>query len=327
MVVENVAAEIGDLRVVRGPRVVPGLRYMPAAIRRVFERRWLERLERKAKVSIDVVWLFENSRFYELSFAGSRLKIYHQVDIDQNFHVGEAARSADVCFAVSDVIVERIAKCDATAFKIPHGLMTFESVGRSALPTFLRIGRTAAGYVGNLDSAYLDFDLLEELIARSPDVDFHMIGGYLPGGRFDSRFRGKSNVICWGHLPSRDLPAALAAMDVLLLIYDTETYRAERANPHKMMEYLASGKVTVATYTEEYRTLAGELVVMAENRRDFLQKFRAVIAELGRWNAVDASEKRIAHASENTYERQLARISEALARSVSIRQRLGEIRF
>jgi hypothetical protein len=81
----EVPAEHG-LWLVRGPRLAPGLRFFPSHLRRRLERSWLQRLKQLAGMPIAAVWLFENSRFYDLRFAADRLKIYHQVDLNQTFH-------------------------------------------------------------------------------------------------------------------------------------------------------------------------------------------------------------------------------------------------
>ena len=74
--------------------IVKGLRFYPKKIRNFTEKKWLEKLEDKIGQRFTTVWLFENSRFYDMSFAERRLKIYHQVDLNQNFHVREAASSS-----------------------------------------------------------------------------------------------------------------------------------------------------------------------------------------------------------------------------------------
>ena len=132
---------------------------------------------------------------------------------------------------------------------------------------------------------------------------------------------------CWGHLPSTNLPEVLKKMDVTMIVYDTIHHRDQVANPHKLMEYLASGKVTVATFMDEYTSLADGLIVMVDQPADYPAAFRAVVADLVRWNSPELRAARIAFALDNTYDRQLDRISLALAGCDWIRDRLGEIRL
>lgn len=316
--------EDGEILLIRGPRVAPGLRFMPRILRRALERRWLEKLERNAEVHIDIVWLFENSRFYDMSFAGDRVKIYHQVDLNQDRHVAAAASSADISFAVSDIILDRITRYSRYAQKISHGV--FAVGARTGVNcTKVRPGRRAAAYVGNLDIAYLDAKTLQEVVVGSQEVDFHFIGSYSGTGEAYRRLHGMKNVFFWGRLASRDLQEVLEKMDVLMIVYDTINHRDQLANPHKLMEYLAAGKVTVATFTEEYKSFAGDVIAMVEDPHDYVTKFRSVVANLDRWNSPELQAQRIAIANDNTYERQLDRISSALSGCPAIQDRFGNV--
>jgi glycosyltransferase involved in cell wall biosynthesis len=324
LTITRVPGEEGEIHVLRGPRVAGGLRFMPAWLRRALERRWLAQLERRVGAHIDIVWLFENSRFYDLSFAGDRIKIYHQVDLNQDFHVQAAASSADISFAVSDVIRDRVARYTRNVVKIPHGVLDMQVDGTVPFGK-IRPGRPAAAYIGNLDIAYLDTRLLCDLVAGSTEVDFHLIGSFTEGGELQRLLNLESNVFFWGRVPSNELPGILAKMDVMLIVYDAKRHRQQLANPHKILDYMKSGKVTVATYTDEYKSLAGDLIVMVEDQEQFPAAFRVVVGELPRWNSAELSARRKAFASDNTYDRQIERISRALSRCPGIRHRFGDI--
>ncbi len=324
LTVTPVPGEEGDLHVVRGPRVAVGLRFMPAWLRRTLERHWLLQLEKKIGAPVDIVWLFENSRFYDMSFAEDRIKIYHQVDLNQDYHVKAAASSADISFAVSDVILDRIARDTQNVIKIPHGVLSKQPVGEVACGK-IRPGRPAAAYIGNLDIAYLDTELIGGVVGESPEVDFHLIGSFSESGELHRLLKMRPNVFFWGRIPSQDLPGILAKMDVMLIVYDAKHHRQQLANPHKFLDYMKSGKVTVATYTDEYKSLAGDLIVMVEDQNAFPAAFRAVVSDLPRWNAVELSARRKAFAWDNTYDRQIDRISLALSGCPGVRDRLGDI--
>jgi len=322
--VESLDDEVGDIWVIRAPPVARGLRFMPSFLRRALEARWIDRLERRLKVVIDCVWLFENSRFYDMSCAGDRLKIYHQMDLNQDFHPTEAARSADMTFAVSSVILERLAPYAKSAHKISHGVLDVAAPSDIDY-TMIRHGRPSAAYVGNVDSAYLDHELLWNVIRQSPDVDFHIIGGFSGEGQAYRLLQAVPNVFFWGHLPSRELAAALRRLDVTLLVYNTAKYGDQLANPHKMLEYLRSGNVTVATFAQEYAHLAGDLIEMVNDPHEYFAKFREVIANLDRFNADGLRARRAAFAAEYTYDRQLDRIADALNGCRAISDRFGKI--
>ena len=114
--------EYDKLFKVDSPIIVKGLRFYPRFLRKWIEARWLKKLEKQIGCSFDVIWLFENSRFYNMEFASKRLKIYHQVDLNQNFHVSEAASSADICFCTTEYILNAIKPWNQKVYKIHHGV-------------------------------------------------------------------------------------------------------------------------------------------------------------------------------------------------------------
>lgn len=296
---------------VSAPLVAKGLRFYPAWLRRRVEARWLRKLEQQIGEEFSAVWLFENSRFYDMHFAGQRTKIYHQVDLNQDFHVKQAAKTADVCFANTDAIMKRLAPYNAKVYKSRHGvampttkpMLTEEQNGR-----FVKDAVNAV-YIGNLDIGYLNNDLLAELVQRFQNVRFHFVGRYSEKGTLYLRCGGNTNVSWWGAVPSALIPVILSYCDIQLLTYRVETAweKEQMASPHKVMEYLASGKVIVATYTDEYKEGHGLLEMVAESE-DYLRKFDEVTSNLDHYNGITRQQERIAFAQDNTYPKQLERI-------------------
>ena len=296
---------------VAGPQVAKGLRFYPAALRRRLEARWLAKLEKRTGTRFSTVWLFENSRFYDMGFAGTRTKIYHQVDLNQDFHVADAAASADVCFCTTDFIAQRLTPYSERVYKIHHGVSV---PSPTVMLTQTQQGRFAehavnAVYVGNLDIPYLDTRLLGELVKTFPRVRFHFVGNFRESGRLYALCRQCENVTWWGAVPSGLIPAILSRCDIQLLTYgvDSDWEKAQMASPHKVMEYLSGGKVIVATYTDEYKDKPG-LLEMADTPDDFRQKFKAVVSNLEHYNSITKQKERTAFAQDNTYPKQLDRI-------------------
>ena len=299
---------VTGLRVVRAPRVAPGLRWMPAVLRRWLEARWLARLENLAGMPISSIWQFENSRFYDLGFAGDRLKVYHQVDLNQAFQPLQAARTADVCFCTTDVIRQQLLAARPDVHKIHHAAAVVDSpLIEPVLAKALAQPGTHVVCVGNMDMCYLDHGALQRLAQRHPDVMFHFIGTYSASSRTYEVTRGLANVAWWGRRDHRQIPPILAAADVLLVAYDAKRFRDQLASPHKFMEYLLSGKVIVASYTDEYKDKA-DLVEMAGPDEEIDAIFERVIGNLDHYNAPGPMARRQAFALEHRYERQLARI-------------------
>ena len=303
----------GDLRVLHAPRVAPGLRFLPGPLRRAWEARWLGQVEALAGARVDVVWNFENSRFFDLGFAGTRLKIYQQVDLNQDFYPDRAAASADLVVALSAPIAARLKSAAPDVIRLTHGHAVHSCT--DDLPDGIATSFSAAPHnavlVGNLDITYLDVTLLAQLVTEHPDVRFHFIGGYSPGSKLYAATASAPNVVFWGRQPAHILPDFLVRADLLLLAYLADQHLDQLANPHKMMEYLASGRCILATRTLDYEDRP-DLVEMARDRADYSQRFAAIMAEPAIWNSPARVAARRAFAAENTYPRQIDRIAQAL---------------
>jgi hypothetical protein len=118
----------------------------------------------------------------------------------------------------------------------------------------------------------------------------------------------------WGKVHSSMLPSLLFCSDLLLVCYQAK-YHSDQANPHKLMEYFASGRTVVATYTAEYDSLAHLLAMgKAGTNSDYLELFDSVLANIEYWNAPARMLSRRQFAADHSYERQLERIRGFLQR-------------
>lgn len=306
---EEVPDHHGLLRV-RAGKVALGLRWLPGPLRRWLEQRWLHQLEEQSGCSINVIWQFENSRFYDLRFAGSRLKIYHQVDLNQAFHPETAARTADVCFCTTELIRQHLLPHNPRCHCLQHGVAIHNAAAELSQTERHRFtaGQFQAMYVGNLEMAYLDRELLAKVIVQHPEVRFHLVGGYCTDADLYQQLCNAPNVVWWGKVASSKIPSLLAQADLLMVCYQVQ-YHADQSNPHKLMEYLASGRTVVATFTAEY-VHHQHLLAMSEpcSNDSYPQLFNAVLTDLSSWNSAEQMAARRAFAMDHTYARQLQRI-------------------
>ena len=307
--VEAVSGHRG-IHIVRSGKALPGITRLGRWIGRFAEKRWLSRLEKKLGTKVDTIWLFENSRFYDMRFAGSRLRIYHQVDYNQSFAPAEAAQSANICYCTSDYILQDLLKNNRRSYKIHHGLARRKEgaqLTREQLQLLTEVSVNVV-YVGNLtNDSDMNVPILEAIVDEYPCVCFHLIGESSPETELWKRLSGKRNVRWWGKVESELIPIILNCASVLLIIYTSDRLREQLSSPHKMMEYLNSGKVIVATYMDEYKDKR-DLLVMVDRELDFLNAFREVMENLERYNSDEGRLKRIRFALDNTYEKQLDRI-------------------
>ena len=155
----------------------------------------------------------------------------------------------------------------------------------------------------------MDIDILKSLVNRHRDITFHLVGVYDTDRELFSLLRGYKNIIWWGRVESNLIVSILAKSDIALLLYKatSEYEKNQLANPHKIMEYLASGRVVVSTYTDEYKDKR-ELLEMVDNSNDYIKKFDEVVNNLDLFNSKERANMRIEFSKEHSYEKQLEKI-------------------
>ena len=96
-------------------------------------------------------------------------------------------------------------------------------------------------------------------------------------------------------------------MDANIITYTADQNQKQLSNPHKIMEYLGSGKVIISTYTSEFKD-KNEMIKMSAINSDYLELFNHVINNLQEYNSLENRNKRIKYAHSHLYERQLDKI-------------------
>lgn len=289
-----------------------GLRFYPSVLQKKTISRVFNSLQSLCLSHFDIVWSFDNSVFFDFSaLPGDVFKISHIVDLNQNFQTRRSASSADVCLCTSELIRRRLRQYSKHVFKINHGFhipdepREFESVQKGT--------RLRAVYAGNLSIAYIDWALLAEVVKSHAGIDFFFIGpnaNVYPKDR--SMALAKKEVLasinCFfvGRVNADDLLAYYQTADLLLVAYQAR-YREEQSNPHKIMEYLGSGKIIVASYSSEYLDLE-PLILVAQDDAEWLSRFEDVLKKLDFYNSEELMLQRRIFALNNSYDRHIDEI-------------------
>jgi len=296
-----------------------GYARMPYFLAAYFIRLDFRKIERRLGVKFDVVWNFDPSRFFNLSQIRDVLKIAHLVDLNQVFSRDILAKTADIVFCTTDSIYNKLREYNENIQKVNHGVQApkTEGVSESSISFTESI---KIGYVGNLTYRYIDWLLIRELVFSHKDKSFYFIG---PLGKSNlaqtssqyfnpppAELLDATNSFFPGAVSSAEIPHLLTQFDVLILAYKVED-KEQMSNPHKVMEYLASGRVIVATEIMEYRDKE-HLVVLSGAREEFLANFERVVNNLSKYNAVEKMNARIGFALDNSYENQVNRIENYL---------------
>ncbi len=183
--------------------------------------------------------------------------------------------------------------CDVSAFK-PEKV--------SSIPEDIKnIKNPIIGYIGALLTVRLDIDIIIYIAKQRKDWNIVLVGPEDDGFK-NSELHKLSNVFFLGNKEGDELPAYLEAFDVAInpqVLNDLTIGNY----PRKIDEYLAMGKITVATKTEAMSVFA-EHTYLAITKEDYVVLIKKALEE----NSNEKKMARIAFADEHTWENNVKEI-------------------
>ena len=306
-----------NVSVVDYPGHFKGLRFLPSFLQKLFIRRSFQQIEKALSVNFDVVWSFDNSVFFNFNALPQRLlTISHIVDLNQDFQTAKAATTADICFCTTDLIMQRLKGYNPNTYKIHHGYHALSSA--SVEFVFPGKNKIKACYIGNLSMAYLDWKPLLDAAKNSQSIDFVFVGSEKESETLindKEELKKLNNTYFVGRVEPSAIQNILSQADVLLVSYQ-EAHHRDQASPHKFMEYFNSGKVIVATYTDEYRDKR-HLLEMSDKNEEYPALFSKVLGNLDYYNSEQKQYERKEFARNNTYLKQIERIEKHISDSLN----------
>ena len=167
---------------------------------------------------------------------------------------------------------------------------------------------------------YRDFDII--IFGMTYDIHFNFFGKiddkWERDGEvisFIQQIKQLSNVTLHGSLSPQDLAEKLKKVDAFLICYDINKDQSRGTNYHKLLEYLAAGKVIITNNVTTYKDHP-DLVVMnasRENNEGLPELFQNVINNLEHYNSMELQQKRIRFAEKFRYSTQLTKIEKLLS--------------
>lgn len=269
----------------------------------------------------DIVWSFDIEYLYPFKyFRGSCLKIFHPVDEPLKQIAIDAARGADVIFSVTKEILAKYSCLDIPSCFINHGVAN-NFLEQNCIQNEVN-KKIKVGISGNFLRGDVDRDIMLKIIDNNPDVEFHLWGSYEIkesniGGTADDKQKefiqqlvSFENTTLYGAVSAGELARNYCYMDAFLICYDIEKDQSKGTNYHKIMEYLAFGKVIISNNVSTYNSRP-ELVMMCKSRSSngtLPELFRSVIANLSIYNSPELMKERKSFARDNSYDKQVKRI-------------------
>ncbi len=135
-----------------------------------------------------------------------------------------------------------------------------------------RISGPIIGYVG-LIRDWIDFDLLEQVVKANSQYTFVFVGPQAPNVQAQvQKLKRFQNVYFLGPKPFAEVFKYVHGFDVAI-IPNRRTKFNESVVPYKLFEYLAAGKVVVATKTcEDFAIDFKDYVLLADSAESFSQQ-------------------------------------------------------
>lgn len=278
-------------------------------------RKHIKNIIKKTGKSLDIVWSFDLSNTIPLtSFDEKVFKIFMPVDEPQDPVAFKAAESAKIIFSVTNEILEKYKVNGIPKFCINHGV---SRLFLNNTPSLCKNDKICIGLSGNFLRPELDKPVLIQIIEKHADIQFHFFGKIDTPEPIDSettefvnRLKALKNTVFHGSLVPAHLAEKLNRMDAFLICYDILKDQSKGTNYHKLLEYLATGKVTITNNVTSYKDYP-ELVVMNQSRTDNRQLpevFEQVVTNLEYYNSPGLQEKRIEFASNFRYDMQVSKI-------------------
>jgi glycosyltransferase involved in cell wall biosynthesis len=169
------------------------------------------------------------------------------------------------------------------------------------------------GYIGALNNARIDIELLEFLASKKPEWAIVLVGPEDP--RFQkSSLHKQKNVIFLGLKKEKELPGYIGFFDIAINPQKVNEITVGNY-PRKIDEYLAMGKPIVATRTEAMDFFTGQ-VYLARNYEDYITLIELAATE----NDDLRSESRMKYARQHSWENNIEEIGRKIQDLKNIKQ-------
>lgn len=268
---------------------------------------------------VDIVWSFDLNNIYPLGNFPGAYKIFHPVDEPLNKEAIDAGKGADIIFSVTREILEKYERYNVPKYFVHHGVADYFFDNSKVIE---QRGAVHVGLSGNWLRPDIDREILLAIVRDNPQVVFEFWGSYKPkeknlGGNSDKETLGfieklqtYKNARLHGAVKSSVLSGELKRMQAFLICYDVNKDQSKGTNYHKIMEYLAAGKIIVSNNVTTFHNRPDliQMVQERDNNKHLPGLFKSVIADLQKFNSPELQQTRIYFAQGNRYLNQLGLI-------------------
>lgn len=282
----------------------------------------IKKLVRALPHKVDAVVSFDISNTLPLPAFGNCSKILIAADDSKDKAAVDAARGASAVLSIAKEYLVKYEGCGIPLYNLGHGVASYfiNDEISEIVNNPLQIGMS-----GNFLRKDLDRPTMLRIFNNHPEISFNLWGSYeyatsnLSSDNdantllFIDALKRLKNVKLRGQVLPRVLAEELKKMDGFLICYDIEKDQSGGTNYHKVLEYLATGKVIVSNNITTYHTEDRLIEMPAErNNINLPALFREVVTNIEKYNTPAQQQKRITYARYHSYVSNLQKIASYL---------------
>ena len=261
-------------------------RLFHAAQRRVAD--FIARCAEQRRFSDPLLWVTSPVHVHlldRLSYGGLVYDCAREWDDEQGDWEGSLAHVADLVFAASPGLSERLSPCSANIALLPNGVNYPLFSGEGSVPRRDLLPRVSGPLLGFAGSLHSQLDLAPVLRAalERPDWTFLLLGRQGDNPLLP-RLRQLDNVLLPGPCPLTQVPDYLGRCDVLLELLRTDQPYSDVV-PTRLYEYLSTGKPVVAMLWPDQVEQFPDVVYAAHSPQEFVRMCRHALEEDRDWVA------------------------------------------
>lgn len=283
-----------------------------------FILRWtFKRLIKKLNFKEPILWFYLPTAADLIGQLGEKFRLYHCVDNwltypgyrNSNFEdlEGKLFKNSDAVFITNSLLFDNKKALNKNTYYLPHAV-EFEHYQKKFSPDeplpadIANLNKPLIAVVGEV-AGWINWDFLKYAAQTKPNWSIVMIG---PIG-YDAdinEVKNIKNIYFLGYKEYSELPNYYRAIDVFVIPFLLNEH-IKYCAPTRFYEHLSSGKPIIATDFPAAGKIEEDLVSIACNKEDFVQKIEVALKEK------DASliEKRKTFAKTNTWESRAEKIS------------------
>jgi len=212
----------------------------------------------------------DNEYVYECFDDYSEFKFYF-MNQQQLIHYGrKLANNALLVFNTAHKLYEKNVKINPRSYYISNAVnvnLFTATKQNNSIPYDMKILRhPIVGFIGNVDSNFVDCNLIKYIVSNNPSFSFVFLGKINKSVEVDA-FLEMSNVHYLGFKRYEDLPSYVLSFDVGIIPFKVNEI-TRSLNPLKVYEFMAAGCPVVATDIPELQKFSN-LISIAKNYNEF----------------------------------------------------------